>query len=525
MSGLLFMFRRKFSNSIQDAYNILGYQPEEKELSERLYGVYIVVILLGWLLAMLGWASFTVSNVLRGLALPPSAIDDSIFFALALWLVLTPGLAFRSYNLYRFSLADIDLLSNMPVPPALVAVGWFIRSLWNVGLGIFVLVCAILGGSFSYLAQQNDWLGFALALASGVSFALLLSALRWTLALLRYRPGRSFRALVAYGLSIVGFGLLVLLPQARYLFWPASLTSYLVVGHTTSANDLTALAGAMAGLLGTTIVVLVAMYLVARKTLLAPAFEGGRIGAQLRQSQEISAGEARLQRYLSRRTAKQANQTSAKNLQGAKLIGTTGTLLYRQLVRLTRLPPYQVLWNAFRLVGSGAVTAFLLAWLSQPNQSFAIILQVIFFANYLLMTLGTGLLRRELGYFSFWASWPVTRQRYMLDTLVLGFGLPALSGEVVLLVAGASVLGWGVVGLWLLLWPLLISVNGLVALLIYQYQLKKWPATPETVPKTGIGTVIIVGLIWLAVAFFGPFNGILITISILTGGSAMLRSA
>src|SRR5690348_11957083 len=128
MSALWLLYRRKLATALRDSFNIVGYDPTRKEVSEHLYAVYLVILLSFWVLAMLAWASFTLSGLLKNLALPPATVETLLYFGLALWLVFTPLIALYSYDLHRFSLADLYFLSNAPYPPATVALVWFIKA-------------------------------------------------------------------------------------------------------------------------------------------------------------------------------------------------------------------------------------------------------------------------------------------------------------------------------------------------------------------------------------------------------------
>lgn len=526
MSALFLLFERKFTSTIQDFYNIVGYEPDRKELSEHLYALYLVVILVGWVLAMLGWAAFTVSGFLGNLKLPPATVSTLLFYGLALWLILIPLLASGGYDLHRFSLGDLYFLSNAPYSPALVALFWFAKSLWKPAIGLFGLVCGILASSFSYLAGINDWLGFALGLVSGLAFTLTVMALRWVLALRRYRPKPGFQPVVGYSLTVIGFGLLVLFPWSQVLFWPASLASYLIVGRTAHELILGGTGVALALLLLTVVALIGLLYWTARSTLLAPAFEEGRLGGQLRLATGSGGdgGEARLQYYLTRKFSTRHSQIQPASLKKALLIGVAGTLFYRQLVRLKRLPPYQLIGTSLIMLFGGASVAAGFVRLSQPGSPLALMIQLSFFANYGLLRLGTTILRRELGYIALWVDWPVSRFRFMLNALLLNFGLPFLSGETGLLLSGAGGMDWEVVFPWLLLWPLLLALDVVVVLIIFQFRLKKWPATPETVPKVGAGVVAITGLLWLLAVAFGPVVGLSLVFVMLSGSISFLRS-
>jgi hypothetical protein len=321
-------------------------------------------------------------------------------------------------------------------------------------------------------------------------------------------------------LSTLAFVLLVFFPWSRVGFWPATFTADLVVGRTV-VTGFSALAALGLGLTGLGLVA--ALYAVARTTRLAPAFEEGRLGGQVRLASSAdreAAGEVRLQYYLTRKFARRGLEVEARSLKNARFKGVIGALLYHQWLRFKRQPSGQRLLNLFVVLG-GAGIAAALTRLEQPGGSFILLLQLSFFTNYGLLNLGTRLLRRELSHIDFWTNWPTNRRRFMLVALLMGFGMPLISGEIGLVLLGLGEISW-MAGLWLLLWPLLLLIDVLLALLVIQRQLKKWAATLDNIPTTGVGTVTIAGLVWLLALSNGPGVGLVIALFVVSGCALFL---
>lgn len=526
MDAVRFLFQHKITKFVRKASLYVGYETGSQQLSERLYGLYITAFLVGWVVLVLGWAVVTISGSLAAIRLSPSVVETPLFLGLGGWLALIPARAYRSYDLYRFQSADVDFLSNMPFSARLVTLTWFVKSLFRLQVGAFILVGGVIGSSISYSQHGNDWLGLALGLAAGASFILIAVALLWLLALQKYKPvnlqpgKQSFRFVGSYGSTLIALGLLVVLPWTRLLFWPASLTSWLVVGRVVNAGNSGQPVLALLGLLLTVAVVVLGVWLVAGRILLTPAFEEGRLGGQLRLAASSGSevlSEARLQLYLSRKFAKTNSKSKSRSLVKARLQGPFGSLLYKQWVRLNRLPVWQLAATTLTLILIGGGTALALAYLAQSSGLIVIVIQVVAFANWSLLRLGVANLRRELAHYDFLVGWPLNRLRLMAYCLLLGFSLPLLSGEIALIVAGFNGLASRLVALWLLIWPLLLSCSALIALLDFQRLVSKWSGTVETVPNLAIRVVIFAGLVWLAMLLGGLTVGMMAA-AIVIGG-------
>src|SRR5205085_7252304 len=144
--------------------------------------------LAAWGVLMLSWAVVTVAEQLPLLHMKAEFFYSLLFPGMALWLAITPWLAQRSYDLYRFSLADLDFLCDSPIRAPIVAVCWFLKALFTRWNGILVLGCGILASSLSIAAKNNDILGLAYGLLAGAGFVVVANAALWLLGLLRYRP-------------------------------------------------------------------------------------------------------------------------------------------------------------------------------------------------------------------------------------------------------------------------------------------------------------------------------------------------
>lgn len=510
MSAIFLLFRRRLFYVTRWALLVTGYDAKRRDLSEQLYGVYALALLGLWVVLMLSWSVVNIAQVIEHVK---EAHDfdyrNAIFFGLAAWIVVTPWLAQRSYNLYRFSLADYDFLGTSPIDKGAIAGAWFGKSLFTRVSALFVAGCGLLGGALSTVAKANDWLGLIVGFLAGGLFFVAVSALLWLLGLLRYRPTPAFNPLLGYGLTALGIALLVL-PQTRVLFWPANLTASLVTGQAESIDEV------MPGLLGLALTVLagvVGLVLVARTTLLAPAFEEGRQRRQIK-------------RLKTKARATPATELAPTITQTGRLAltGVGGSLVLKEWLRFGRLPIEQRLLRGVGPIVVGAATALSISVLSHTALRVEVLAPATFLANFVLIRQGMSTLLNDLGYLDFYVGWPLSRLRMMIYDVALGFALPTLSGEVALLAAGFAGADWVVIGLWLALWPMLMAASALASLLELQFTLRKWPATRDTLPESnGPLVVLLAGLVWLAAVLFGPAVGVMVAfMALMLGAMAMV---
>lgn len=505
MSAVALLFSRKFAFLTRSLLLVTGYDTRRKEFSERLYGLYVLFIMGGVALLLLSYAVTTVAAGVAHLPLASQNLSPLFFAGLGFWLALTPWKAQRSYDLYRFSLPDLDFLSNAPLSPALIGVAWFAKSLFTRWGGIFVLACGIIASALSIAAGRSDLVGLALGACSGAAFFVVVSALLWVLGLLRYQPVPLLPRWAGYGLTLAAVGgvvLLLLAPPFRFVLWPAWLASSLITG---TAGSLAAFA--LAGLLATAAASVFALFLVSRNVLLAPAFEEGRLGGQLRRSGGSGTSgmdDPRVQVTLARKLARGQSVAVDRPTRPDSPTGPIGALLYKQKLRLQHLSPFQAFMSISSLLGLGVAVASGLASASRLHLPFEVVGLGVLIANFSLIRFGISIVRGDLAHIDFFVGWPISRNRLLLYNALMGFGPPLVSGELALLVAApwlpASYGTW----LWLAIWPVLALVTAAVAMLELKYLLRKWPATPETLPDLGPASLAVASVVWLAAVLYAP---------------------
>lgn len=515
MSAIWFLFSHKLNRLMRRGYAIVGYEADSRDISERLYGIYLILFFAVWTILMLGWAEVTISTGLNLLSRVPALLNTGVFIILGVWLAVMPWLGQRSYDLYRFDLADIDFLVNSPLKANLVALAWFFKSWFGWVSAVLILVCGIIASAVSYQQHGNDYLALVIGLSAGLSFSLILVALRWLIAISHYRPIGSkfsrplFITLLGYGLSGL---LLVSMLLSQWIVWPAGLVSWLLAGRLTAGHSGALVIAALVGLMLTTVVSIAAIWQIAKNTGLTPAFERGKLGAEYRLvvSNRSQSADARLQLYLSRRLAKQSIANKPLDLGKARLKGSFGALVHKLSVRYNRVPAWQIAISTLVAIFSGCGTALALAEFKQSSSALPFLIQTTFVANFILLRRGAKILQRELAHYEFLTGWPLTRNQLMTYSLVLGFALPLISGEIALLAVGSAILSADGLILWLMLWPLLLGFSGVATLFDFRFALRNWAGTPETVPNVGIRLVIVAGIVWLATLIWGPTAGMII---------------
>ncbi len=526
MNALALLYQHKIDRLRRLAYMYIGYESDSEAVSEKLYGVYIVIMLAGGSLFMLAWVVVNVGRLLSIFDLPLQPLDELVFTGMCLWLVSVIFRTVNTYDLQQFELSDLDFLCQAPLPTGFINLLWWLKSLFKRTIGAFILICAIVSSTATFLSHGNDIVALVIGGLAAALFIIVSSGLRWSLGLLRYLPTPRQNRFLGYALSLI---LLVLAftPYARFVFWPASLASWLLVGRAINDN-VTWTALALVGMLLLTGLGFLLIYLLGRASRLAPALEEGSLGGRFRLAAKVdraSAGEAALLYHLGRRLQSGRNSFRDRKTGSDFWTGPARTVLYRQLLRLGRLPVTKLLPGGALAIGIGAVGALGLAILTRLNPSFIVQVQVVFLANWVLLRAGVTPLRRELAHPDILINWPVSRLRMTVYYLVIGFIVPLVSGEVALTLAFFTGLDKGLLFNWQLLWLALVGVNYVIALSFFKHGLAKWSGNPLEVPNAGPLAVILCGVVWSFSTLSSLTTGLTIAVTVIVAGLYYLRTS
>lgn len=519
MNALLLLYERKIERLRRLAYMYIGYESGSKDVSEKLYGIYIVILLGAGTLFMLAWVVVNIGKVLSIFNVPLQPFSQLVFTGMALWLVWVVFRAANTYDLQQFELADLDFLSQSPLSTGLITLFWWVKSFFKRTIGGFVLVCAIVSSTASYLSRGNDILALVIGGLAAALFIIVSGGLRWALGLWKYLPIKFPHPIFGYAVALA---LLVLAftPYAPYIFWPATLTSWLLVGRALDENTTLTLLG-LGGMILMMVALVLAIWRLGKASRLAPALEEGSLGGRFRLAAKVdkaSAGEAALLYHLGRRLQSGRGAFKARQAQSDFWRGPVLTIVFRQVLRLQRLPVTKLLPGVALAVGSGAIAALGLVVLRQLNASLVVQIQVIFLVNWVLLRAGVGGLRRELSHPDMLVNWPVSRLRFSINYLVLGFITPLVSGEVILFLALLTGLDKTILYSWQLLWAALVAVDFIVVLGFFKRGLARWSGNPLDVPNSGPFALILCGVAWSIAAVSSLSTGLLIAgVFILSG--------
>ena len=280
-----------------------------------------------------------IGKVLSIFDIPLEPFSQLVFTGMSLWLVWVVFRIANTYDLQQFELSDLDFLSQAPLSTGLVNLVWWVKSFFKRSIGAFVLICAIVSSTASYLSHGNDILALVIGGGAAALFIIVSAGLRWTFGLWKYLPFPHPHPIFGYAIALA---LLVLAftPYANYIFWPATLASWLLVGRAIGENT-TWTVLALAGMLLMALLGLLAIWRMGRATRLAPALEEGSLGGRFRLAAKVdkaSAGEAALLYHLGRRLQSGRGAFKEREAKADFWLGPARTIAFRQILRLQRLP-------------------------------------------------------------------------------------------------------------------------------------------------------------------------------------------
>ncbi len=216
---VLFWLRwRQFKDDAVYWLRVLGYDPREKALTQRIYVLYLLGIASFWAFAM--WAFAYDSATSLGRSLPPAALAD-VLQAVPLVVIAIQVLALMgalSSTPLKLTFADIAYVAASPLSRAALAVLGFIRQTLTRSVPA-ALVAALLGAALGAAADPATagWASLRAGLLA-IPLVVLTWGAAWTLGLLRLTDSRLRRLRYLWLTPPLLLALAYFLPDAA--LWP-----------------------------------------------------------------------------------------------------------------------------------------------------------------------------------------------------------------------------------------------------------------------------------------------------------------
>ncbi len=216
--SILWLRWRQFRDGAVYWLRVLGYQPNDKSFSQRMYVVYLLGIGFIWVGAMWTWA-FDQANTL-GSVLTPDALAGlltviPVIGLLAQVWVLTTAL--RSTPL-KLSFADMAYLAGSPISPTAPVTVGFVRQillrLILIGAGVAIISVMLIRPIGPHLGTD----AVVRAMIGIIPFILFTWALGWLLGILRLVYPTVGRLPLLWALPVLLIPVAYILPDI--VFWP-----------------------------------------------------------------------------------------------------------------------------------------------------------------------------------------------------------------------------------------------------------------------------------------------------------------
>jgi hypothetical protein len=224
---LLWLHWKQLRSKVRDGLRVLGYEPEKRSFSERVYPVYLVLFGAAWLTAVVLTAlnqAGTIAKML-GPAMLPGILQALpwLVVALATWSL---GQALRSSPL-KLTFADMAWVAGSPVSRASATLSGLLQAVLRAALWLLP-VAALAGEALGALlpVEIGRW-ALLRSMAIALPLMVLVLSLTWTVGLLRLRfpAARRWRFLwlVACLLPLLAY-------VAPVLRWPGHVWTASLVG-------------------------------------------------------------------------------------------------------------------------------------------------------------------------------------------------------------------------------------------------------------------------------------------------------
>jgi hypothetical protein len=235
---LIWLHWRQLLRSTVYWLRVVGFDPLEETTSNRLYGVYLVVIFGGWLVLM--WSLAVHEALWVGKKIPLSDRPDVVshFVTYFPWVTIAAGillvfLAVRKTPL-KLSVEDLAYIAASPIRRDAIGFAGF-TGYMLIGLGAAVPLATL---SSMMLAHPNsrDELGFSAypAILTSIPFVMLLAGIAWCVGFWRLRRVSPPRYL--WLIPVLLLGLSLALPGV--MGWPGHLLARAVVGESLPVQTL-----------------------------------------------------------------------------------------------------------------------------------------------------------------------------------------------------------------------------------------------------------------------------------------------
>ena len=229
---------------------VVGFDPLEETTSNRLYGVYLVLIFAGWLVLMWSLAVYEALTVGKHIPVSDRARVRTDFVHYFPWVTIAIGvllivLALRKTPL-KLSVEDLTYIAASPMRRDVIGVVAFTGYVligWAATVPIMTLTSMMLAHPTS-----RDELGYSAypAVLTSIPLVLLLAGMAWSLGFWRLRRPNPSRWMLIWPLLIAAFG--IALPGV--IGWPGHLLAKAVVADPLALQSLAMLVLSLAAAVG-----------------------------------------------------------------------------------------------------------------------------------------------------------------------------------------------------------------------------------------------------------------------------------
>lgn len=233
---LIWLHWRQLQRTTTYWLRVVGFDPLEETTSNRLYGLYLIVIFSGWLVLM--WSLAVHEALWVGQKIPladrPQVRDG--FVTYFPWLAIAMGillvlLAVRKTPL-KLSVEDLAYIAASPMRRDAIGVAGF-TGYALLGLGATVPLVTLASMMLAHPASRDE-LGLTAfpAILTSIPFVVLLAAIAWCFGLRRLRGPNTARFFWIWPIMLLGLSI----AAPAVMGWPGRLLARAVVAEPTAAQ-------------------------------------------------------------------------------------------------------------------------------------------------------------------------------------------------------------------------------------------------------------------------------------------------